>query len=109
MVQRVQSILVPEDDAAGPPLADKEGLTCSTSWAILNTSNQSSPQLSPVSSDCETSVVEDLDDSFINGLDESDLSAAGDNTHTNTVLEAPDEEKTMIEEHKSELLSSVKC
>lgn len=109
LVQRAQSILVPEDDETGSPLPDKEGLTVSTSWAILNTSTQSSPHLSPVSS--ETSIVEEPNDngslSIINGLDDTDLSATGDGTHTNTMLEAPFDESTFIESKREPYFSSL--
>lgn len=108
-VERSESIVVPEDDDNGPPLPDQAGLTVSTSWAILNTSTQSSPHLSPVSS--EASVAEDGNDSMsvINGVngDESEL-GAGDGTHTNTVLEVPaDESDSTLLEEKSEQFHSV--
>lgn len=107
LVQRAKSILVPEDDETGSPIADKEGLTVSMSWAILNQSNLSSPHLSPVSS--ETSMVEAADDtnsiSIINGIDEGDDLEAGDGTQTDTVLEAPDEEITILDEKSEHVLS----
>ncbi|WAR24991.1 ARM10-like protein [Mya arenaria] len=47
-VKLSESFVVPSDDDCGSPIPDKEGLTVSASWAILNSSNQSSPQLSPI-------------------------------------------------------------
>ncbi|XP_060568226.1 G-protein coupled receptor-associated sorting protein 2-like [Ruditapes philippinarum] len=80
------------DSNSGPPLPDKEGLTISTSWAILNDdeSHISSPHLSPV--DSETSL------SIINGTDnESALDNNWDDSASNTVLEAGDQSTILVE------------
>ncbi|KAL4226459.1 DBD domain binding [Mactra antiquata] len=81
----------------GPPLPDKEGLTISTSWAILNNdeSHASSPHLSPV--DSETSMPDTESLSIINSANnESFLDYPGDETASNTVLEAADQD-TIVE------------
>jgi hypothetical protein len=84
------------DSRCGPPLPDKEGLTISTSWAILNDdeSHISSPHLSPV--DSETSL------SIINGTDnESALDNNWDDSASNTVLEAGDQSTILVENGRS--------
>ncbi|XP_052781045.1 uncharacterized protein LOC128217736 [Mya arenaria] len=105
-VKLSESFVVPSDDDCGSPIPDKEGLTVSASWAILNSSNQSSPQLSPVSSQASLvdgtgdtasmSVIEDAEDSMNEG---------GDNTQTNTILEAHDQ--STIIEHRGILRSQL--
>ena len=83
------------DSRSGPPLPDKEGLTISTSWAILNDdeSHISSPHLSPV--DSETSI------SIINGTDNESALDNWDDSASNTMLEAGDQSTILAEKGKS--------
>ncbi|XP_052286159.1 uncharacterized protein LOC127881942 isoform X2 [Dreissena polymorpha] len=97
---RSESFVAPSDDEVGDsPLPDKEGLTVSASWAILHSSNQSSPQLSPVNS--EASIVDGAGDGnciSLNGVDDDSFNDAGDDTHTNTMLEGQGDQCTVLEE-----------
>ncbi|XP_045166360.2 uncharacterized protein LOC123529862 [Mercenaria mercenaria] len=91
------------DTGSGSPLPDKEGLTISASWAILNDdeSHASSPHLSPV--DSETSIVNGTQDgnseslSIINGTDNDSVLDNLDTTPSNSVLEAGDQSTILAE------------
>jgi hypothetical protein len=94
------------DDRVGPPLPDHEGLTVSSSWAILNDdeSHISSPHLSPVNS--EASLVDGTQSesiAFINDTDTDSVLDNGENTQSNTVLEAADQ-CTVLEDKGIHLL-----
>ena len=79
------SVEVPGDDDSGPPLPDKNGLSVSTSWAILNNSSENnSPHLSPVNT--EDSEIEEVGEE--NGVQDS--------TQEATVLEVSQSESTIL-------------